>query len=104
MLISFNCCVPTGSKTTTAVVGHKGLLCYWVVKSQGVETSRYWETVNKAPKDSTIWHWSVVAIKEERQQRSVLNSNWSLLIEVKQHGTLYVWQRFVDLKGSITKD
>lgn len=70
------------------LVGHKGPLCYWVIKITGSGNQWYWETVNKAPYDSTIWPLSVVAIKEEKQQHSVLNSNWSLLIEVKRDGTL----------------
>lgn len=67
-------------KATTSM-GHKGPLCYRVIKSQGVETSRYWERVNKAQYDITFL--CVVAIKEEKQQHGVLNSNWSLLTEVK---------------------
>ncbi len=54
----------------------------WVIKSQGVETSWYKQTVNKP-----LRPLKVVAIVKEKQN-SVLNPNWSLLIEVKQDGTL----------------
>lgn len=47
---SFNWDLLTAGKSTAAV-GHKGAHCYWAMKSQDLETSWDWWTVNKSQCD-----------------------------------------------------
>lgn len=66
-----NCCVATGSKTTTRVE-YKGPLCYWVIKSQGVETS------------GTRRQWI-------KPHMTLLSGSWVLLLLKKENNNTVSW-------------